>query len=169
MNKITLEFSGEILERGFWIYCWKVLPLKGKGSPVFYVGRTGDSSSLYAASPFSRVGRHLDNRPKAKGNSLYRQLIAEGFEPSECEFSLIARGPIYSEQTSKSCHRQFRDLTASIEFLVYKKLKEHLVSTGLEKEGSKVIGNHGCRKPHTDETKKKANSIFTQIKKEFDL
>ena len=66
-----LKFSGAILERGFWLYAWRI---ENGSREFFYVGRTGDSSSQYAASPFSRLGQHLDIRPNATANMLLRHV-----------------------------------------------------------------------------------------------
>jgi len=37
----SLEFNGEFLERGFWLYVWDVTTPAKKH--LYYVGRTGDS------------------------------------------------------------------------------------------------------------------------------
>lgn len=42
MNQYHFEFSGKIIERGFWIYTYKII---NNNTTYFYVGRTGDSSS----------------------------------------------------------------------------------------------------------------------------
>ena len=78
-----LKFSGALIERGFWLYIWRVTC---KNDYVLYVGRTGDSSSKYAASPFNRLGQHLDIRPKATANTLLRNIKSVGFNPVKCEF-----------------------------------------------------------------------------------
>ena len=52
-----LQFDGSVLRRGFWLYVWEVIPV-GQ-APVYYVERTGDSSSTNAQSPFNRMGQHL--------------------------------------------------------------------------------------------------------------
>ena len=46
----------DALERGFWLYVWVI---DGAGDTLHYVGRTGDSSSSNAQSPFNRMGQHL--------------------------------------------------------------------------------------------------------------
>ncbi|MDM8000377.1 MAG: hypothetical protein QUS33_10335 [Dehalococcoidia bacterium] len=79
-----LQFDGHLLERGFWLYIWRI---EHKGKVVLYVGRTGDSSSRYASSPFSRLGRHLDIRPSAKANTLLRNIRKANFEPAACRYS----------------------------------------------------------------------------------
>ena len=45
-----------MLERGFWLYVWRIASPIGE---VLYVGRTGDSSSLNASPPFMRMAQHL--------------------------------------------------------------------------------------------------------------
>jgi hypothetical protein len=60
-------FEGGFLKRGFWLYVWEVTtPRRGR---YYYVGRTGDSSSLKAQSPFIRMGQHLG---PAENSSCYR-------------------------------------------------------------------------------------------------
>jgi hypothetical protein len=41
-----LSFGGGLLERGFWLYVWEISPPQGPA--LYYVGRTGDSSSTNA-------------------------------------------------------------------------------------------------------------------------
>jgi hypothetical protein len=53
----TVSLGGGFLVRGFWIYVWEVRD--PEGSVMLYVGRTGDSSSPNAQSPFNRMGQHL--------------------------------------------------------------------------------------------------------------
>ena len=54
---LTFSFSGSLLQRGFWLYVWQVTTADGR--EVLYVGRTGDSSSPHAQSPFNRLSQHL--------------------------------------------------------------------------------------------------------------
>ncbi|MGA8005125.1 MAG: hypothetical protein WCA17_03415, partial [Burkholderiales bacterium] len=78
MKAHQLSFGGAVLERGFWLYVWRVT----NGTKRFlYVGRTGDSSSQFAASPFARIGQHLDLRPKASANMLHRHIRSRGLDP----------------------------------------------------------------------------------------
>ena len=100
-----------------------------------YVGRTGDSSSPNAASPFNRMGLHLNLKHNAKANSLVRQLRARGIEPSTCSFSLHALGPLYPEQPDMKAHKPYRDRVAALE----KALAEHLRARGFD-----VLGSHGA-------------------------
>lgn len=133
MHLHRLKFSGAILERGFWLYAWRI---ESENREFFYVGRTGDSSSRYAASPFSRLGQHLDVRPNAAANMLLRHVRRLGLNPLACTFELLAFGPLFPEQTTLELHRQFRDRIAPLEST----LAEFLRSTGRE-----VVGSHGSR------------------------
>jgi hypothetical protein len=67
LKSYSMMFDGHLLNRGFWLYVWDI---KGSISHHVYVGRTGDSSSCHASSPFNRIGQHLDPRATAKGNAL---------------------------------------------------------------------------------------------------
>ena len=125
-----VRFEGALLERGFWLYVWRV---RQESREVLYVGRTGDSSSRFAASPFSRLSQHLDIRPKASANMLLRNLIRRGFDPLGCSYSLFAYGPLYQEQATLQAHRQVRDLVAPI---------ESALACQLEADGHRVIGSH---------------------------
>ncbi len=126
------SFSGAILERGFWLYAWRISNGTRK---FFYVGRTGDSSSQFAASPFSRLGQHLDIRANAKANTLLKHVRAQDCDPLKCEYELIAFGPLFPEQPSMELHRKFRDRTALLET----SLAQLLLSRGLH-----VVGVHGA-------------------------
>lgn len=128
MTCASFEFSGQILRRGFWIYVWKITG--PDGTKRHYVGRTGDSSSLFAASPFVRVGRHLDSRENAKSNSLHKCLVKAGLDPKACAFAMHAVGPLFPEQTTPEEHRRHRDVLACIEAELAGRL------------GSTVFGTH---------------------------
>jgi len=130
MLSYQISFQGGLLERGFWLYIWRI---EYKGRVCYYVGRTGDSSSRYAASPFSRLSQHLDVRNSASANMLLRNIRAAGFNPLECFFEMTAFGPIFPEQHTLDQHRQFRDRIAPLESA----LAEYLRQRGLE-----VIGKH---------------------------
>ena len=92
---LELSFNGELLQRGFWLYVWEIQTPK---KPLFYyVGRTGDSSSINAQSPFNRMGQHLSFK---KGNMLRHHLESKNIVPETCLFRLIAHGPILKETTN---------------------------------------------------------------------
>lgn len=131
MHLHRLSFSGAILERGFWLYAWRI---RCGVKEFFYVGRTGDSSSQFAASPFSRLGQHLDIRTNAKANTLLRHVRAAKFDPLQCNFELLAFGPLFPEQSTMELHRGFRDQIAPLEASLAALLKSR---------GFNVVGMHG--------------------------
>lgn len=106
-----LEFDGRLLERGFWLYALKIHP--PMGGILVYVGRTGDSSSLNAQSPFNRLSLHLSRRPQS--SALRNHLIRLQVEPERCSFELIAYGPIMPEAKDLQGHRDRRDMIAAYE------------------------------------------------------
>ena len=95
------DFSGQLLERGFWVYVWIVTPPGGREA-VQYVGMTGDTGSYSAKSPFNRISQHLGHNPR--NNTLRKYLDDEKPKPKpeDCEFHLVAYGPI-RERTSDRC------------------------------------------------------------------
>jgi hypothetical protein len=131
MHLHRLLFSGAILERGFWLYVWRV---RCGESQFFYVGRTGDSSSQFAASPFSRLGQHLDIRSNAKANTLLRHVRSQNFDPLQTSFELLAFGPLFPEQSTMELHRKFRDQIAPL---------ESSLAALLRSRGFVVVGLHG--------------------------
>jgi hypothetical protein len=136
-----MKFEGELLSRGFWLYVWEI---KYKNKLQYYIGRTGDSSSVNASSPFVRSARHLNFKSNAKGNSLIRQLKT-GLSKQEilkCQFRLIAIGPLFKESSRLFLHRRRRDVMAALEYKVAKHFKEQT--------NREVIGNHASRKTCND-------------------
>lgn len=120
-----VRFEGGILQRGFWLYVWEVTP--ADQAPLYYVGRTGDSSSTNAQSPFNRMGQHLGFAKTS--NMLRRHLTQHGAVPESSAFRLIALGPIEQEARApgRREHDERRDLVAAME----KALAELLASSGL--------------------------------------
>jgi hypothetical protein len=100
----------------------------------FYVGRTADSSSQFAASPFSRLGQHLDVRLNAKANTLLRHVRAQKFDPLQSSFELLAFGPLFPEQSTMELHRSLRDQIAPLEYSL---------AALLRARGFHVVGVHG--------------------------
>lgn len=137
VDSYDMSFSGMVLERGFWLYVWRI---DCNDKLFFYVGRTGDSSSPYASSPFNRIGQHLDFRPNAKGNSLAKRLNEAGVNPKDSEFQMLAMGPFFEEQDNFEQHKPKRDFMATLEV----EAAEHLKSLGYT-----VLGKHhrGCLVP----------------------
>jgi len=133
-----MKFDGALLSRGFWIYAWKVTSPLGLH---VYVGRTGDSSSPNASSPFNRIGQHLDSRKHAKGNSIGRLLRVLGVEASVCQFEMTAIGPLFPEEADRVSHRPVRDRVAGI---------ERCVAELIRSRGYEVIGKHGTKSADGD-------------------
>ena len=129
----SLEFNGEFLGRGFWLYVWDVTT-PGK-KHLYYVGRTGDSSSNNAQSPFNRMGQHLGFNKNS--NVLRRHLESRDIPVAKCKFRLVAYGPILKEATTQDGHTRARDVTAALE----KKLADTLGESGYQ-----VLNPVNCRK-----------------------
>lgn len=130
-----MAFNGEILERGFWIYVWEITQ---KDIKHIYVGRTGDSSSAHASSPFNRIGQHLDFRENAKGNSLAKRLKEAGVNPKKSNFRMLAIGPLFSEQDTFQEHVPFRDQMATFEYELANHLKKNFSVLGVHHQGATV-------------------------------
>ena len=130
LQSYSMKFDGQLLNRGFWLYVWEV---KGPLSLHVYVGRTGDSSSPHASSPFKRIGQHLDPGPNAKGNALGKELNRVGVRYEECSFEMVAIGPIWPEQADFEAHKPVRDQMAAL---------ERAVADDLRQRGYAVLGTH---------------------------
>lgn len=116
-----MRFNGRLLQRGFWLYVWEVTPPEGR--ILYYVGRTGDSSSCNAQSPFARMGQHLGF---AKTSMMLRKhLDGRGVDPTVCDFRLVAHGPVLPEAEGKDMqvHRSRRDIVAAMERALCEELK----------------------------------------------
>src|SRR5206468_142779 len=128
------SFDGGILGRGFWLYVWEITA--PDANPVYYVGRTGDSSSIKAQSPFNRMGQHLGFN--VNSNVLRRHLEKRGLRPEECRFNLVTHGPLFDEVATIDEHRIARDMIAAME----KALADVMCAVGYD-----VINRVSCRKP----------------------
>jgi hypothetical protein len=148
MKTSRVKFNGAILARGFWLYAWRITC---GDSEFFYVGRTGDSSSRFAASPFSRLGQHLDIRPRAVANMLLRHVRSEGLDPTSCEYELVAFGPIYPEQLDLESHRVHRDRIAPLESQLAELLRQR---------GFRVVGTHGSKLVADSELLRRVRDAF---------
>jgi hypothetical protein len=135
MDAYSIKFDGRVLDRGFWLYVIDIATPLGRR---LYVGRTGDSSSAKAASPFSRISQHLDARPNAKGNALARNLREAGIDPAACSIEMIAVGPIFPEEKDFPTHRVVRDKVGALEKGLAQHLREH---------GYTVLGTHASSVP----------------------
>jgi len=130
LQSYRMRFDGHLLNRGFWLYVWEI---KGPLSHHVYIGRTGDSSSPHASSPFKRIGQHLDPGPNAKGNALCKQLRRAGVKFEECSFEMVAIGPIWPEQPDFEAHKPVRDQMAAL---------ERAIADDLQQRGYVVLGTH---------------------------
>ena len=118
-----LVFPGTMLQRGFWLYAGEIETVRG--DKWLYVGRTGDSSSANAQSPFTRLGQHLGTNRHA--NALRRHLMNIGVDLDTCRsFEMVAFGPILPEAATMDEHRPLRDKMAALE----KTLCDALVKAG---------------------------------------
>jgi hypothetical protein len=130
----ALTLPGAMLERGFWLYVWRIETPQGE---YLYVGRTGDSASPYATSPYRRMGQHLGQQ-KAQ-NALRRNLESKGIPPEGCRaFQFIAHGPLFPEAQDIETHQAPRDTVAAL---------EKALADALRAADYQVINTVNCRKP----------------------
>lgn len=135
MNIHHLSIPAPVLERGFWLYAWRIETADGR--ELVYVGRTGDSSSKNAQSPFNRVSGHLGSNSRA--NALQRHLTKRGLTQQQCRrLDFITCGPIFPEGSTIEQRNERRDIVGALE----KKLRDELVDAGYE-----VLNTVHCRMP----------------------
>jgi hypothetical protein len=108
-----LSFQGELLQRGLWLYVWEITT--ATQARLYYVGRTGESSSLNAQSPIARISHHFGFNESA--NVIRRHLMHKDWnvKPEECSFRLVAYEPILEEANGPELYRAHRDLVAALE------------------------------------------------------
>lgn len=125
---------GAMLQRGFWLYVWRVDSPKGE---YLYVGRTGDNSSPFATPPHQRMGQHLGHNKNQ--NALRKYLERNGVKPEECDsFDLIAHGPLYAQMADMAAHVGPRDIVAAL---------EKALADELSRVGYSVLNIVKCRRP----------------------
>jgi hypothetical protein len=95
------------------------------------------------------MAQHLGSN--INSNALRRHLEKLRIAPEECEFRLVAHGPILPEEKSGEEHRRARDVVAALE----KALAEAMSAAGYH-----VINRIDCRKPLDGE-------LFTTIRVAF--
>lgn len=145
MNVLTMP--GAMLERGFWLYVWRVDTPKGER---LYVGRTGDNSTPHATPPYQRMGQHLGHLENQ--NMLRQHLEHDGIVPEDCaSFQLITFGPLFPEARDMNAHRRPRDIMAALE----KELADALLTSGYH-----VMNTVKCRKPLN-------GSLWVQVREAF--
>jgi hypothetical protein len=143
----ALNFNGGLLQRGFWLYVWEITA--PDGITLYYVGRTGDSSSTNAQSPFNRMGQHLGFA--AASNMLRQHLQGKGITAEKCDFRFVAYGTIMEEAATQAEHRKLRDVTAAL---------EKALAVTFKDSGYEVLNIVKCRK-------KPDQNLWEQVHKAF--
>lgn len=147
-NIYKLEFDGAILSRGFWLYVWEItIP---DGEKIYYIGRTGDSSSAHAQSTFNRMGQHLGFN--VKSNVLRRHLERKNISLEKCKFCMFSHGPILLEAQSQDDHRKSRDIVSAM---------GKALSDIMQAAGYSVMNAVACRKPLDIKLFEDVRSAFT--------
>ncbi len=115
---------------------WQITTASGQN--LYYVGRTGDASSMNAQSPFNRMSAHLGFN--AKSNVLRKRLGGEphSLDLDQCKFQLVAYGPILMEEQTGELHNKSRDIVAAL---------EKALADAMSESGYKVINEVRCLKP----------------------
>lgn len=109
---VSLTLPPALLERGFWIYFWKIV--LANGDTAHYVGMTGDTGSYKAGSPLKRLGDQLGSNDNS--NALRKYLEKEGSPPERCRaFELIAYGPIGEVPADQKGYKAARGKIAALE------------------------------------------------------
>lgn len=145
----ALTLPGAMLERGFWLYVWRVETPKGE---YLYVGRTGDNSSPYATPPYQRMGQHLGHQKTQ--NALRKYLEQNGIEPERCQaFHLVAHGPLFPQAVDMQAHRVPRDIVAAL---------EKALADTLQEVGYLVMNKVNCKKPLDESLFKNVLDAFTE-------
>ena len=117
---------------------------------LFYVGRTGDSSSPNAAAPYARFGQHLGSNKNA--NALRRNLEKLGLCLDDIRaYDFVFYGPIFPETKDCKVYNPRRDSVAALE----KQLAESLT-----KADYTVLNKVKCRKPLNQEQWNKVKRAF---------
>lgn len=97
----SLGLSGTMLERGFWLYVWRI---HTRQETLLSVGRTGDESSPHASAPYDRFGQHLGRNKNA--NALKRNLEARGLRLDYIEaYDFVYYGPVFPEAEDFEAHK----------------------------------------------------------------
>lgn len=131
-----------MLQRGFWLYVWRVQTVKGE---LLYVGRTGDNSSPHATAPYTRMGQHLGFIKTQ--NALRKHLKALGIEPEDCaSFQLVAHGPLYPEVSHTTADRAER-MKAHIPLRDKVGAMEKALAEALAAAGYRVLNTVKCKWP----------------------
>jgi hypothetical protein len=144
----SISLPGNMLERGFWLYVWRV---QTATQTHLYVGRTGDESSPHAAAPYDRFGQHLGRNKNA--NALRRNLLKQGIDlPHVHAYDYYFYGPIFDEVNDIEAHKPLRDVVAALE----KKLADALTQAGYD-----VLNKVHCRRILDNDRWKEVRAAFS--------
>ena len=108
----AVQFDGSLLCEGFWIY---VIRIEHNKKCYYYVGRTGDSSSPSAGSPFSRLASHFSHKKNNRSSYLKAHFLKHKINLEASRYTLWAYGPIFKKATDWKMHKLRRNTTALIE------------------------------------------------------
>jgi hypothetical protein len=143
-----LTFNGGILELGFWLFVWEITtPEKDL---LYYVGRTGDSSTVNSHSPFNRIVQLLSINDQK--NALRTTLDQHKIEATECDFRLVAYGPILKQAATFDEHTKSREIIGGLESKLINELRA---------SGYTVFNTLNRRKPLE-------NELWPAIRKAFE-
>lgn len=155
----VLTLNPATLQRGFWLYVWRVTA--PNGSILLYVGRTGDNSSPNAQAPFVRMGQHLNYIQNQ--NALRRHLADHGILANNCQnFELICHGPIYPEVPNEGglsrddhmeLHKPVRDLVGAM---------ERQLCSDLQDAGYEVLNTVAWRQDYDPEVWQEVRAAFAE-------
>lgn len=157
MKISRMTFDGPLLERGFWLYALLICHKSGKKH--LYIGRTGDEAVKKAAtaSPFQRIGEHLNFRPSAKMNTVKQCFDSKKF--AEYKVRLIAVGPLFPVQKDSESHIHYRNKMKALE----KSVADYFLSKGYD-----VPGKHYDNDAKDSElTEKVTKALESEILKEI--
>ena len=130
----AISLPGTMLQRGFWLYVWRI---RAQGETMLYVGRTGDESSSHASAPYDRFGQHLGRNDRQ--NALRRNLEKRAITlPQADHYDFLFYGPIHPEAADMVAHIPQRDAVAAAE----KKLADSLSAAGYT-----MLNRVNCRRP----------------------
>jgi hypothetical protein len=109
-----------LLQRGFWIYVWKIS--RRHFAPSFYIGMMGDTGSYRAQSPMNRVAAHIGNNKRS--NALLRYLGRRGIVLHTCDkLEFGAYGPIGEVPAEREAYRRARGRIAALEKALWLEFK----------------------------------------------
>jgi hypothetical protein len=124
------------------------------GGTLHYVGRTGDSASPRAQSPFSRISGHLGSNKHS--NALRRHLASKNIDFESClKLEFVTYGPIEEEAADWEAHVPKRDSVHAL---------ERDLCVAMKAAGYDVINDVTCR---LSSDTKRWLAVGTQFAKAF--